>query len=126
VNRSPERAAEAVRLAGAAARVGVLAEAVPGADLVVNATNLGMAGDERLPVPAELLRPGQVVVDLVYHPAETPLLRAAAAAGARPIGGLGMLVHQAAHQLRLWTGEPPPIAAMRAGAEAALAARGGS
>jgi shikimate dehydrogenase len=123
VNRSPERAAEAVRLAGSGARAGTVAD-VAAAAIVVNATNLGMAGDDRLPVDAELLRAGQTVVDLVYHPAETPLLRAAAAAGARTVGGLGMLVHQAAHQLRLWTGQDAPVAAMRAGAEAELARRG--
>jgi shikimate dehydrogenase len=124
LNRSPERAAEAVRLAGSAARLGDAAIDVPAADLVVNATNLGMAGDERSPVDPSLLRPGQVVVDLVYHPAETPLLQAAAAAGARTVGGLGMLVHQAAHQLVHWTGQDAPVAAMRAGAEAELARRG--
>ena len=123
VNRSPERAAEAVRLAGSSARVGAAAD-VAACDLVVNATSLGMGDDARLPVAAEQLRAGQVVVDLVYHPVVTPLLAAAADVGATAVGGLGMLVHQAAHQLRLWTGEEPPIVAMRAGAEAALAARG--
>jgi shikimate dehydrogenase len=82
---------------------------------------MGDAGG--MPLAAALLQVDQVVVDLVYHPLETPLLRAAGAAGARPVGGLGMLVHQAAHQLRLWTGAEPPVAAMRAGALAALAER---
>jgi shikimate dehydrogenase len=125
VNRSAERAAEAARLAGSTARVGAVAE-VAGADLVINATSLGMADDERLPLDAALLGAGQVVVDLVYHPSVTPLLAAAAAVGARVVGGLGMLVHQAAHAFRLWTGEEPPLAAMRAGAELALARREGA
>ena len=51
--------------------------------------------------------PGQVVSDLVYHPLETPLLRAARAAGAQTVDGLGMLVHQAALQQQLWLGHPP-------------------
>jgi shikimate dehydrogenase len=122
VNRSPERAAAAARLGGPRARVAETAD-VAGAGIVVNATSLGMGDDGRTPVAPDLLHEGQVVVDLVYHPIETPLLRAAGAAGARAVGGLGMLVHQAGHQLRLWTGAEPPIAAMRAAAEAALAAR---
>jgi shikimate dehydrogenase len=123
INRSAERAAEAARLAGASASVGSI-EQVAQADLVVNATSIGMAGDTGTPVDASLLGPGQVVVDLVYHPSVTPLLASAAAAGARTVGGLGMLVHQAAHQFRLWTGLEPPVEAMRAGAERALAERG--
>jgi shikimate dehydrogenase len=50
-------------------------------------------------------------------------MAAAAAAGARPVGGLGMLVHQAGHAFRLWTGQDPPLDAMRAGVESALAER---
>src|SRR5690606_31775652 len=96
VNRSPDRAAEAARLAGPSARVGTMAD-LAGADLVVNATSIGMAGDPASPVPAGALERRHVVVDLVYHPAVTPLLAEAARVGARPVGGLGMLVHQAAH-----------------------------
>ena len=62
----------------------------------------------------------------MYHPLVTPLLAAARAAGARTVDGLGMLVHQAGHAFRIWTGEEPPIEAMRTGATAALAAREGS
>jgi shikimate dehydrogenase len=87
--------------------------------LVVNATPIGMGGAEALPlVPV----PGVVYADLVYHPLETPLLRAARAAGAETVDGLGMLVHQAALQVERWSGLVPPVAAMRAAAEAALAA----
>jgi shikimate dehydrogenase len=124
VNRSAERAEVAAALAGPRGRVGTEAQ-VADADLVVNATSVGMAPDGGLPVAADLLREGQVVVDLVYHPLETPLLAAAAAVGARPVGGVGMLVHQAALQLRHWTGAEPPVDAMRAGALAALAERAG-
>jgi shikimate dehydrogenase len=95
---------------------------VGGADLVVNATPLGMAG-EGPPLDAARLRPGQVVVDLVYHPVETPLLAAARATGARTSNGLGMLVHQAARAFSLWTGAEAPLATMRQAAEAAIAAR---
>ena len=125
VNRSTERASEAARLAGPRGRVGSPAD-VAGVDVVVNATSLGMGVDGRLPVEPSLLRSAQVVVDLVYHPTVTPLLAAAAEAGATTIGGLGMLVHQAAHAYRLWTGHDAPVEAMRSGAERALAARGGA
>lgn len=91
------------------------------ADLVVNATPLGARG-ERLPVPA--LGRGQLVVDLLYHPAVTPLITDARAAGATAYGGLGLLLHQAALSFELWTGTPAPLEVMSAAALAALAERG--
>ena len=60
------------------------------------------------------LRPGQTVADIVYHPRETALLRAARAAGAATVQGLGMLVHQAALQQQLWHGAMPDVAVMTA------------
>ncbi len=92
-------------------------------ELVVNATPIGMAGDPATPLPAEALRAGQVVADLIYHPLETPLLAAARAAGAAAVDGLGMLVHQAALQVEGWTGRPAPLAEMAGAARAALVAR---
>jgi shikimate dehydrogenase len=122
VNRTRERAVAAAGLAGPVGVVGE-PEAVGDADLVVNATPVGMGADAQLPLDPGLLGSGQVVVDLVYHPAHTPLVDAAAAAGARAIGGLGMLVHQAGHAFTLWTGQPPPLAAMADGARRALVER---
>ncbi|MGZ4797760.1 MAG: shikimate dehydrogenase [Acidimicrobiia bacterium] len=102
-----------------------LAAAVPGVaparwptgpadvDIVVNATPIGMGSDATIPVPAA---PDQWIVDLVYHPLETPWLAAARAGGAHPVGGLGMLVHQAALAFELWTGVAAPLEAMRAAA----------
>jgi shikimate dehydrogenase len=97
-------------------------EAARTADLVVNATPFGMAGaspDGAVPwlVAPELLGAGQVAADLVYVPRPTPWLEGAAAAGALPVDGLGMLVHQAAAQLELWTGESAPVEAMWQAAE---------
>jgi shikimate dehydrogenase len=89
--------------------------------LVVNATPLGMSGGDPLPVDPEALHGKQAVVDLVYHPADTPLLTAARAKGALAVNGLGMLLHQAARSFRLWTGQPAPVDAMRAAVTAALA-----
>jgi shikimate dehydrogenase len=123
LNRSPGPALEAAELARGRAHLGVPSDA-HGADLVVNATPVGMgAGSVDLPIDPSLLRPGQVVADLVYHPTDTALLRAARAAGCRTVGGLGMLVHQAAHAFHRWTGAEAPVAAMRAAALGELARR---
>lgn len=80
--------------------------------LVVNATPLGMRGEPG-PVPVERLNPGQLVVDTVYHPMETPFLAAARARGIHAANGLGMLVHQAALAFEAWTGLDAPLAVMR-------------
>jgi len=111
VARRKEAAAAAASLAGERGSVGSADDAAD-ADLVVDATPAGMVGGGGPLVPAEVLRPGQVVVDLVYEPAETEWMHAAAARGAVVVGGLGMLVHQAAEALRLWTGVEPPLEAM--------------
>ncbi len=119
VNRSADRAAVAAALVGERGRVGVAAD-LSAADVIVNATPIGMGSDPRSPVEPTLLRTGQVVVDLIYHPARTALLDAAAAVGAQAVNGLPMLLHQAAMQLELWTGEPAPVDAMRAVVEASF------
>ena len=98
-------------------------QAIRSADLVVNATPFGMEGASPVGtapwlVAPDLLHPGQVAADLVYAPRPTPWLIGAAAAGARSVDGLGMLVHQAAAQLVLWTGEDAPVEAMWQAAEA--------
>ncbi|HEX2040149.1 MAG TPA: shikimate dehydrogenase [Acidimicrobiales bacterium] len=113
--RTPERVAAAAALAGDCGRAGTVEEAA-GADLVVNATPVGMGGDSGLPLDPELVGPGQVVADLVYHPLVTPLLEAARKRGAVAVNGLGMLIHQAALAFRLWTGEDPPLEVMSAAA----------
>ena len=123
--RTPARAEQAAALAGPVGKVGSTDDAAE-ADLVVNATPIGMTGvaeQDEPPVDSRHLGPGQLVVDLVYFPARTPLLAAARERGAVAVGGLGMLVHQAAHAFRLWTGESPPLEAMSAAALAALRSR---
>lgn len=92
-------------------------------DLIIQATPVGMQPDDPSLLPPEAFRPGQVVFDLIYNPAETPLLAAARAAGARTANGLGMLLHQGARAFRLWTGRQPPIPVMRAALEKALQAQ---
>jgi shikimate dehydrogenase len=83
------------------------------ADLLVNATPVGMHGEDP-PVDVAPLRTDAVVADTVYAPAETPLLAAARARGNACIGGLGMLVHQAALSFEAFTGVAAPLEAMRA------------
>jgi shikimate dehydrogenase len=84
--------------------------------LVVNATSLGLGSDVPPPeLPLAGLGRGQVVADLVYRPGGTPWLAAAAARGARPVDGLGMLLHQGASAFAAWTGVEPPLDAMREG-----------
>jgi shikimate dehydrogenase len=120
VNRTAARAEEAAGLS-TRARVGSSAD-VTAADIVVHATSVGMGTDE-VPFDPALLRPGQLVVDLVYHPLETRLLDAARERGCRVVDGLAMLVHQAARQQELWTGHRPDPSVMRAAARAELARR---
>jgi 3-dehydroquinate dehydratase/shikimate dehydrogenase len=90
-----------------------------GYELVVNATPLGTRGrsEDESPATAAQLRGARVVYDLVYNPTQTRLLREAREAGCETVGGLTMLVAQAAAQFRLWTGREAPTEVMRAAAE---------
>ncbi len=115
INRDPGRAATAAALAGSVGTVGDLSD-LSVADLLVQATPVGMGDDPTLAVDPGRLPDHAVVADLVYHPLRTPLLVAAEARGLRTVGGIGMLVHQAARQFRSWTGVEAPLDAMRAGA----------
>jgi shikimate dehydrogenase len=123
VNRSAAAAAVAADLAGSCGRVGV-ADDLSQCDIVVNATPLGMAGPiaASVPVPADLLHPGQILVDLVYNPLETPWLAAARARGIQSHNGLSMLVFQAAQAFGQWTGVAAPVEAMLSAARAAVLA----
>jgi shikimate dehydrogenase len=83
------------------------------ADLIVNATPVGRDGDE-LPIDASAIEDRHIVVDLIYHPEATPLVRSAREKGAKAFNGMGMLVHQAALSFEIWTGVVAPLDAMRA------------
>ena len=107
---------------------GALVDALGGAELVVNATSVGMGGVSDmsavdLPVDPALIGTGSVVVDLIYHPAETALMAAMRVRGIEAYGGLSMLVCQAARAFTLWTGIEAPVVAMHAAAQASLASR---
>ena len=83
------------------------------ADALINTTSVGMApGTEALPIDPDLLDHFPVVMDIVYAPLTTRLLREAAARGCRTVNGLRMLLHQGVAQFRLWTGHNPPIEVM--------------
>jgi shikimate dehydrogenase len=126
INRTASKADHAALLARQASPGGV--DDISSADIVVNATSVGMgiapgsAGTDDLPCDPALFGDRHVVVDLVYHPLETGLLAAARRCGARTVDGLGMLVHQAALQQRIWTAILPDTHAMRAAAESHLRA----
>jgi shikimate dehydrogenase len=118
-NRTVDRAtslAADVRAASPAATVtagglDTLETRVPAADLLVNATSVGMDADET-PVPASLIHADLVVLDAVYSPVETRLLREAADAGATTIDGGWMLLFQGVVAFEHWTGRDAPVDAM--------------
>jgi shikimate dehydrogenase len=94
-----------------------LRAALAATGVLVNATPLGMGDAQGSPIELELLRalPREAfVLDIVYTPPETALVRAARAAGLRATGGLPMLLYQGAAALTLWTQREAPLAVMRA------------
>jgi shikimate dehydrogenase len=97
---------------------GLLVEEAQIAGLVVHATTLGLNGGA-LPLPAAAFRAGQFVIDVVYAPGETALVRTARAAGAEAIDGREMLLLQGAAAFEMWTGRPAPLEVMRAAFDAA-------
>jgi shikimate dehydrogenase len=127
VARRPEAMGQAIVLAGSVGRAGGPQD-VAAVDLVVNATPAGMADTpgqhEQPPLDPGLLSERHLVADLIYHPLRTAWLDGAAQRGARVVGGLGMLVHQAQAALTDWTGVEPPVEEMWKAAERALELRG--
>lgn len=120
-NRTERKARELARLTE---RHGVDAVALPlerealapeidAADLLVQTTTLGMAGNREMPVDDELLQPRLLVADIVYTPLMTPLLRAAKARGCAVVPGWGMLLYQGVEAFERWTGVPAPVSVMR-------------
>jgi shikimate dehydrogenase len=121
-NRTLERASELARdlvrtesiPSGAVESISLeperVAKALQNADLVVQATRVGLGDSSADPLPASChFRSSQVAVDMVYQPLRTGFLRRVEAAGGVPIDGLWMLIHQALEQFRLWTGRIAPL-----------------
>jgi len=84
-------------------------------DLIMNATSLGLRPEDASPLGAREFAPGKAraVFDMIYRPAETPLLKSARAAGCKTANGLGMLLYQGAKAFEIWTGRPAPVDVMR-------------
>jgi len=84
-------------------------------DVVINCTSVGMKGEQegKSLITGEMLKPEQVVMDIVYNPLETRLLKEARKAGATTIKGVEMLVYQATINFRRWTGKEAPIELMK-------------
>ncbi len=125
VNRTASRAAALAeeiraRYPNVAVRPGYPAEGE--VDLALNATSLGLRPGDALPFdPAAWdLRRCRAAYDMIYRPAETAFLAAARAAGCRVANGLGMLLHQGARALEIWTGRPAPLEVMRAALRASV------
>lgn len=108
-NRTPGRARELAEALG----VRAVARPEP-ADITVNCTVVGMAGEGIDDLGLADVEPGAVVIDLVYGDAPTPVESWAQAGGARFVGGLEVLVRQGARSLEIWTGREPPVEVMRA------------
>jgi shikimate dehydrogenase len=105
-NRTPERARALCERFGAVAQPVDDAGVIGGADLVVNATSVGLK-DDALPIELSLVRRDAVVVDLVYRPGETRFVRELCARGTRAVDGIAMLVEQAALAFEKWFGVTP-------------------
>lgn len=114
----PRRVAEEI----AAAAAGVATETIPAeaweraarlADLVVQATPVGMRPGDPTPLGPLAFRPGQFAYDLVYMYPQTAFMRSAGEGGAKACNGLGMLLHQGARAFEIWTGRTPPAEVMR-------------
>ncbi len=127
VNRTPDKAQ---------ALAAEIAERFPAVDVrtgypeaevefVLNATSVGLKPGDGLPFDPGIfpLERADGVYDMVYRPAETPLLQAARAAGCQVANGLGMLLYQGAAALELWTGRPAPIEVMRSALKAEIYGR---
>jgi shikimate dehydrogenase len=96
-----------------------LGELLADADVLVNATSVGMGSDET-PVPKAALHADLAVLDAVYDPIETRLLREAAEIGATTIDGAWMLLFQGVEAFELWTDQDAPVSAMNEALRASL------
>ncbi|MCX7819471.1 MAG: shikimate dehydrogenase [Kiritimatiellae bacterium] len=115
-----ELRAAAPAVAVAAVPVAEAARAAAAAELIVQATPVGLHEGDLSPLPPEAFARGVLAYDLIYHRPVTPFMRAAESAGARAANGLGMLLHQGVRALELWTGRTAPVDVMRAALERAV------
>ncbi len=119
-NHTPERGEE---LAKSLECPFVLLEEIKNAqaDLLIQTTPVGMyPREDECPIPGDALKQGMVVMDIIYNPLETKLLRVARTRNCLTINGLGMFIHQGAEQFRLWTGLQAPLREMTLAVENVL------
>lgn len=119
INRTKKKALDALELAGPVGRYveeNEISEVVSEADLVINATPIGMSdtgNTTNFPIEPNLFTKGQLAIDLIYHPISTPWMEALRDREVEAHGGLSMLIFQAARAFKLWTGKEAPVDAMR-------------
>ena len=89
-----------------------LGKEVREADILINATPLGMKPEDPLPIDPKLLHPNLLIYDLIYNPPKTKLLSEAEGIGAKTLNGMGMLLYQGALAFTIWTGREAPIEIM--------------
>jgi shikimate dehydrogenase len=121
-NRSPEKAAALIKeYTGPVSLVAndKLAAVSNGADLIVNATSVGMKDGDGMPAPGLSFHIDQCVFDVIYN-RDTKLLLDAREAGARVLGGMKMLIYQGARAFEIWTSAPAPVEVMHVALEKAL------
>ena len=133
-NRTPMRASELAlqltadlapeqQVAALPLEAVVMAPTLAQAQLVVNATSVGLRHspvEGQFPLPPALIPQDALIYDLVYNPVETPLIKLAKEKGARTMSGLSMLIHQGALSFEKWTGRPAPVEVMFKAAREAL------
>ena len=129
VNRSGKRGEEMVADLASRTRAAIRFQLWPdmfsvpaGADILVNATSIGLYPDVDSipPVDFGAARPGMLVCDVVFNPPETPFLKTARARGLKTVDGLAMLVYQGVIGFELWTGRTPPLEIMTQALRTAL------
>jgi len=132
LNRTPDKAIKLAEQLSSFGKVRVgklvaeaLAKELEDTDILVNATSVGMNPEiDCSPVPSELLHSRLCVMDIVYNPLETRLLRDSKAAGAKVVSGLEMLLYQGAVAFEIWTNCPAPVEIMKKAALEALEEQG--
>lgn len=101
-----------------------LAKVIEETEILINSTSVGMHPDEdKALVKSDAMHKNLIVMDVVYNPLQTRLLKEAEKAGAKTINGLEMLVHQGAASFEIWTGEKAPTETMKKAAKKALEVR---
>ena len=134
LNRIPEKAAVLAdalnrvfgkKIGGGALSPSAVQKNLQDADILVNATSVGMHPNvNQSLVEPQWLKPNLAVMDIVYNPVETKLAKDAKAAGARVISGVEMLIYQGAASFEIWTGRSAPIEVMRKAALNKLSSKG--